>query len=152
MPFIAVVDGLRGFPEAIEAVYPQAWIQTCIVHLIRNPTTLAAWKDRKKLAATLKPIYQAANADLAAAALDTFAAGPWEANSRQWRQCDNVNGNKSFRSLPIRPRLGRSSVQPTPLTVCICACARSSRTGATSPATRPLPRSGVGLLYRFAAD
>jgi putative transposase len=91
---IAVVDGLRGFPDAIEAVYPQAQIQTCIVHLIRNPTTLAAWKDRKELAAALKPIYQAANADLAAAALDAFAAGPWGIRfptvaamwQRQWQQ------------------------------------------------------------------
>lgn len=91
---IAVVDGLRGFPEAIEAVYPQAQIQTCIVHLIRNSTTLAAWKDRKELAAALKPIYQAANADLAAAALDAFAAGPWGIKfptvaamwQRQWEQ------------------------------------------------------------------
>jgi hypothetical protein len=48
---IAVVDGLRGFPEAIEAVYPQAQIQTCIVHLIRNSLNLASWKDRKLLAA-----------------------------------------------------------------------------------------------------
>jgi len=47
---IAVVDGLRGFPEAIEAVYPQAQIQTCIVHLIRNSLSLASWKDRKALA------------------------------------------------------------------------------------------------------
>jgi transposase-like protein len=91
---IAVVDGLRGFPEAIEAVYPQAQIQTCIVHLIRNSTTLAAWKDRKELAAALKPIYQAANADLAAAALQEFAAGPWGSKfptvaamwQRQWQQ------------------------------------------------------------------
>jgi transposase-like protein len=91
---IAVVDGLRGFPEAIEAVYPQAQIQTCIVHLIRNSTTLAAWKDRKELAAALKPIYQAANADLAAAALDAFAAGAWGIKfptvaamwQRQWQQ------------------------------------------------------------------
>jgi transposase-like protein len=91
---IAVVDGLRGFPEAIEAVYPQAQIQTCIVHLIRNSTTLAAWTDRKELAAALKPIYQAANADLAAAALDAFAAGPWGSKfptvaamwQRQWQQ------------------------------------------------------------------
>src|SRR6185369_2176966 len=56
---IAVVDGLRGFPEAIEAVYPQAQIQTCIVHLIRNSLNLASWKDRKELAAALKPVYQA---------------------------------------------------------------------------------------------
>lgn len=73
---IAVVDGLLGFPEAIEAVYPQAQIQTCIVHLVRNSTKLAAWKDRKELAAALKPIYHAANAELAEAALDTFAVGP----------------------------------------------------------------------------
>lgn len=91
---IAVVDGLRGFPEAIEAVYPQAQIQTCIVHLIRNSMTLAAWKDRKELAAALKPVYQAANADLAVLALDDFAAGPWGTKfptvatmwRRQWQQ------------------------------------------------------------------
>jgi transposase-like protein len=91
---IAVVDGLRGFPEAIEAVYPQAQIQTCIVHLIRNSTTLPAWKDRKELAAALKPVYQAANADLAAAALDEFETGPWGKKfptvaamwRRQWQQ------------------------------------------------------------------
>ena len=74
---MAVVDGLRGFPEAIEALYPQAQLQTCIVHLIRHSTTLASWKDRKELAAALKTVYQAANAELAAAALDEFAAGPW---------------------------------------------------------------------------
>lgn len=73
---IAVVDGLRGFPEAIEAVYPQEQIQTCILHLIRNSTTLASWKDRKELAASLKPVCQAANADLAAIALAQFAEGP----------------------------------------------------------------------------
>jgi transposase-like protein len=91
---IAVVDGLRGFPDAIEAVYPLAQIQTCIVHLIRNSTTLAAWKDRKELAAALKPIYQAANADAAAQALDEFAVGPWGTRfptvtamwRRQWEQ------------------------------------------------------------------
>ncbi|MFC6411486.1 IS256 family transposase, partial [Massilia varians] len=91
---IAVVDGLRGFPEAIEAVYPQAQIQTCIVHLIRNSTTLASWKDRKELAAAPKPVYQAVNAEAAEAALDAFAAGPWGAKfptvaamwRRQWQQ------------------------------------------------------------------
>jgi putative transposase len=54
---IAVVDDLRGFPEAIEAVYPQAQVQTCIVHLIRNSLSLASWQDRKELAAALKPVY-----------------------------------------------------------------------------------------------
>jgi len=91
---IAVVDGLRGFPEAIEAVYPQAQIQTCIVHLIRNSLNLASWKDRKGLAAALKPIYQAATADAAAAALEAFAASDWGQQfptvaamwRRQWEQ------------------------------------------------------------------
>jgi putative transposase len=95
---IAVVDGLRGFPEATEAVYPHAQIQTCIVHLIRNSTTLAAWKDRKELAAAFKPIYHAANADLAEAALDAFAAGPWGTKfptvaamwRRQWAAGDSL--------------------------------------------------------------
>ena len=91
---IAVVDGLRGFPEAIEAVYPQAQIQTCIVHLIRNSLNLASWKDRKNLAAALKPIYQAATAEAAAAALDAFERGDWGERfptvvamwRRQWEQ------------------------------------------------------------------
>jgi putative transposase len=91
---IAIVDGLRGFPDAIEAVYPQAQIQTCIVHLIRNSTTLASWKDRKELAGSLKPIYQAAHAEAAQAALDAFEASPWGTKfptvaamwRRQWQQ------------------------------------------------------------------
>jgi transposase-like protein len=91
---IAVVDGLRGFPEAIEAVYPQAQIQTCIVHLIRNSLNLASWKDRKSLAAALKPVYQAATADAAAAALAAFAESDWGQKfptvtamwRRQWQQ------------------------------------------------------------------
>lgn len=91
---IAVVDGLRGFPEAIEAVYPEAQIQTCIVHLIRNSLNLASWKDRKNLAAALKPVYQAATAESAAVALDTFEQGDWGEKfptvvamwRRQWEQ------------------------------------------------------------------
>ncbi len=91
---VTVVDGLRGFPEAIEAVYLNAQVQTCIVHLIRNSLNLASWKDRKGLAAALKPIYQAATADAAAAALESFAASDWGCKfptvaqmwRRQWEQ------------------------------------------------------------------
>lgn len=89
-----VVDGLRGFPEAIEAVFPQAHIQTCIVHLLRNSMAYASWKDRKPLAAALKGIYQALNAEAAEAALTEFEQGPWgmkfpqigQAWRRQWSQ------------------------------------------------------------------
>ena len=74
---IAVVDGLKGFPDAITAVYPATVVQTCIVHLLRNSTQLASWKDRKALAQALKPIYQAESAEVAEQALEAFESGPW---------------------------------------------------------------------------
>ena len=74
---IAVVDGLKGFPDAITAVFPDTVVQTCIVHLIRNSTQLASWKDRKALATALKPIYQADQAEAAEQALSDFENGPW---------------------------------------------------------------------------
>jgi len=74
---IAVTDGLKGMPEALGAVFPATTLQTCIVHLIRNSLDYASWKDRKLLAAALRPIYTAANADAALAELDAFEQGPW---------------------------------------------------------------------------
>ena len=74
---IAVVDGLKGLAEAIEAVFPQTTVQTCIVHLIRNSLQYTGWKDRKAVAAALRPIYTAPSAEAAEAALTAFAAGPW---------------------------------------------------------------------------
>jgi putative transposase len=62
---IAVVDGLKGFPEAITAVFPDTVVQTCIVHLIRYSMQFASWKERKLIAAALKPIYRADNAQAA---------------------------------------------------------------------------------------
>ncbi len=74
---IAVTDGLTGMPAALEAVFPRTTLQTCIVHLIRNSLDYASWKDRKTLAAALRPIYAAVSAEAAAAALDAFADGEW---------------------------------------------------------------------------
>ena len=74
---IAVVDGLKGFPEAINAAFPQTLVQTCIVHLLRNALAYVSWQDRKRVVAALKPIYQAPTADAALRALDAFEAGPW---------------------------------------------------------------------------
>src|SRR4051812_26369807 len=71
---IACVDGLTGFPEAIEAVFPKAWVQTCIVHLIRSSLRYVNYRDRKRVAAALRPIYTAANADEAAIELERFQA------------------------------------------------------------------------------
>jgi putative transposase len=74
---IAVTDGLKGMGEALEVVYPQTTLQTCIVHLIRNSLDYASWKDRKPLAAAIKPIYTAPSAEAALAELDAFESGPW---------------------------------------------------------------------------
>lgn len=91
---IAVVDGLKGFPEAIESVFPHAEVQTCIVHLIRYSMQFASWKERRAIAQALKPIYRAETAELAAAQLEEFDAGPWgekypaiaQAWRRKWEQ------------------------------------------------------------------
>jgi putative transposase len=72
---IAVVDGLKGFPEAITAVFPE--IQTCIVHLIRYSMEFASWKERKAIAAGLKAIYRAGTVEAAQSALEAFDASPW---------------------------------------------------------------------------
>jgi transposase-like protein len=74
---IAVTDGLKGMPEALAAVFPATTLQTCIVHLIRHSLDYTTWKERKLVAAALRPIYTAPHADAAAAALDAFEEGPW---------------------------------------------------------------------------
>ena len=74
---IAVVDGLKGFPDAINAVFPLTQIQTCIVHLLRNSMEFAGWKDRKPVATALKTVYRAVDAAAASMALTEFEEGPW---------------------------------------------------------------------------
>ncbi len=98
---IACVDGLKGFPEAIEAVFPQTWVQTCIVHLIRASLRYVNYRDLKKVASALRPIYTAANADHALAELERFEAEwgqRYPATVRAWRDAwENVI---PFLSLP----------------------------------------------------
>ena len=74
---IAVTDGLKGMPEALGTVFPATTLQTCVVHLIRNSLEFASWKDRKLLAAALRPIYTAASAEAAEDALSAFERGMW---------------------------------------------------------------------------
>jgi putative transposase len=69
---IACVDGLAGFPEAIAAVFPQAWVQTCIVHMIRASMRYVSYADRKRLMPALRRVYSAANAEEAARQLELF--------------------------------------------------------------------------------
>ena len=74
---IACVDGLKGFPEAIEAVFPKTEVQLCLVHLVRNSLNFVSWKQRKAVASDLRMIYTATTEVEAAIALDTFAAN-WD--------------------------------------------------------------------------
>jgi len=91
---VACCDGLKGFPQAIEAVYPQTQVQLCIVHLIRNSLRYVPWKDSKAVTADLKPIYRAATLEEAETALEDFAA-KWDehypAVSQIWfRHWENI--------------------------------------------------------------
>jgi putative transposase len=87
--FIACVDGLKGFPEAIEAVFPQAQVQLCIVHLVRHSLNYVSWKQRRAMAGDLRPVYTAPTAEEAARQLEEFAAR-WDATyptiSQVWRR------------------------------------------------------------------
>jgi transposase-like protein len=73
---IALIDGLTGFPEAIQAVFPQTQIHTCVVHLVRRSLAYVSYQDRKRVAAALRTVYRAETVAAGAAALETFAASP----------------------------------------------------------------------------
>ena len=87
--FIACVDGLKGFPEAIETVYPKASVQLCIVHMVRNSLNFVSWKTRKEVAAELRLIYQSATVDAAEQRLTEFE-GKWDSQhppiAQIWRR------------------------------------------------------------------
>ena len=86
---IACVDGLKGFPEAIETVFPKAQVQLCIVHLVRYSLNFVSWKERKAVVSDLKAIYKAPTEQAAEAGLEAFAA-KWDAKyasiSQSWRR------------------------------------------------------------------
>ncbi len=86
---IACVDGLKGFPDAINTVYPKARIQLCIVHMVRNSLRFVSWKDYKAVTLDLKAIYQAPTEEAGQQALEVFAAA-WDSRypqiSRSWQE------------------------------------------------------------------
>ena len=109
---IAVTDGLKGMSEALAAVYPATTLQTCIVHLLRHSLDFANWKERKPMAAALRPIYTAPSAEAASAELEAFARGPW-------------GGGSSTRSSKIGTSTSRAPRSPT--SVVSPRCSRSWR-------------------------
>ena len=98
---IACIDGLKGFPEAIESVFPETDIQLCVVHMIRNSIRFVSWKDRKKITSDLKNIYRAATEEEGKKQLDLFAK-KWNKQyptiSKSWYE--NWSNLKTFYDFP----------------------------------------------------
>lgn len=102
--YVVCVDGLKGFPQAIESVFPQAQVQLCIVHMVRSSLNYVTWQDRRKAAAELKAVYRAATAEQAALALEEFAKKwtKYPAVARLWR--DQWERVIPFFSFPLEIR------------------------------------------------
>jgi putative transposase len=112
--FIACVDGLKGFPEAIETVYPKATVQLCIVHMVRNSLNYVGWQKRKEVAADLKRIYSAVTIDEAEQYLTEFEA-TWDDAYPPIGQSWRNNWARIHHSLITRQKYAKSFTPPMPL-------------------------------------
>jgi len=101
--FIACVDGLKGFPEAIETVFPKTAVQLCILHMVRHSLNYLSWKLRKEVAADLRAIYTAATEEEAEQQLTAFEANGIKTIQPSTR-AGGETGRASHRSLNIRQR------------------------------------------------
>jgi putative transposase len=153
---IAVVDGRKGFPEAITSVFPKTLVQTCSVHLIRYSRHFAAWKQRRRVAAALKPIYQAA---AARTRLEDFDRGPWgqkyPAIAQSWRR----NWEQVMPFFAFAPELRTIRYTTNAIESLNAQVRKAVRVrGVTFPARRPPPSSSgwcclmcrrAGKIHRF---
>ena len=128
---IVCCDGLKGFPEAIENVFPYAVVQTCIVHMVRNSLRFVSWKERKAIAKALKPIYRAATVEQAEMALDAFEE-TWASSAPGGR-----TGSASRPSSTSPLRFEGLSTQPTPSSPSTANCEGPSSSAGTSPTRTP---------------
>ena len=139
---IAVVDGLKGFPEAITTVFPQTLVQTCIVHLIRNSLSFVTWKDRKAIMPAIKAIYRAENADMALVRLEEFEAEwgkRYPAISQAWRRAwEHVVPFFAF-----APGIRKMIYTTNAVEALNRRCAKSSRPAAASRTTRRLSSCSI---------
>jgi putative transposase len=102
---IACIDGLKGFPQAIETVFPETRVQLCIVHMVRASLNYVNWKERKQVATDLKGVYRAASERQAAKELDEFVAkwgGKYQAIGKLWK--DNWDRITPFFDFPVEVR------------------------------------------------
>lgn len=132
-------DGLSGFPEAIDAVFPEAVNQTCIVHLVRQSLRYLSWKERKSCAGELRRIDTAPDAPTPPARCSTSSRkrGPTARPAPPPCRSGTEPGNASSPSSPSPRRSGGSSTPPTASRACTCRSARRSKPEDTSPTTTP---------------
>ena len=140
---IVCCDGLTGLPEVVGQIWPKALIQTCVVHLIRNSMRYASWKDRKAIAAALRPIYAAATAEAASKRWMTSPAPTSAGAARPWWMSGAAPGTSSCRSWTYHRRSVGSSTPPTRSRASTTSCGRCRRPAASSPATTPSTRSST---------
>ena len=137
---IAVTDGLKGMSEALAAVFPATTLQTCIVHLIRNSLDFASWKERKALAAALRPIYtarQRRGRRRRARRLRSAARGA--RSSRRSSRPGAAPGTHVIPFFAFPPEVRRVIYTTNAIESVNARCARSSRPAATSRPTRRPP-------------
>ena len=116
-------DGLNGLPGAIEATWSKAKVQTCVIHLIRASIKYVSWKDRKKAAAAMRPIYTALNEAAAETALENLRRD-FGKKSPAWSPRGTGPGTSSSRSLNSTPPSGRSSTRLTPSSQLTSSCGK----------------------------
>ncbi|MEY9934463.1 putative transposase [Catenulispora sp. GP43] len=133
---MVVCDGLKGLPDAIGQVWPQAISQTCVIHLLRGSFRYAGRRHWAQIAKDLKLVY---TAPTEAAATERFLefAETWARSTRRSSGCGRTPGRSSYRSYPSTPRSGPSSARPTPSSRSTPGYAGQSRPAATSRTSRP---------------
>lgn len=135
---IVCCDGLKGLPEAVEATWPKAIVQTCVVHLIRAANRFVADHDRKRVCAALRSVYCAPNGQAAQKARSASSRKASSAgDTRRWPPRGNARGTGSSRSCSSRPCSAGWCTPPTASNRSTTSCARSAATAASSPTTRP---------------
>ena len=135
---IVCCDGLKGLPDAIEATWPQALVQTCVIHLLRASMRLCSWKNRKAVVAGLRRVYTAVNAETAAEALDELEETMGKPLSRVSYEYGARRGKSSPRSCGSRQSFAKSFTPPTSSKVSTINYGKSPKPGGISPPTNPL--------------
>jgi hypothetical protein len=144
-----VVDGLKGFPEAITSVFSKTVVQTCIVHLIRNSMQFASWKEHRAVAAALKPIYQAESAAAARERLEDFDRGPWgqkyPAVAQSWRR----KWEQVIPFFAFAPEVRKILYTTNAIESLNAQCVRRSESAGIFPAKKRRPNSSGWCCARY---